>query len=83
MKNKFNDIYTAELHLALMNGYYPENLDIKVGGVYLVLFSVLRTKKGPVLIYNYMYYPQAFVNSMLAYLINRDASYRERLLYQA
>ena len=44
-KIKFDRFYTPELHLTLLNGEYPDNQDPNVGGVYLVMFRVLRTNK--------------------------------------
>jgi hypothetical protein len=62
---KFNAIYTPGLHLALMQGKYPEHMDVSIG-IYLVMFRVFRTEKnGNILIYNYIYYPEVFVNSLL------------------
>lgn len=83
MRNvKFNAIYTPGLHLALLEGKYPEQMDVSTG-IFLVMFRVFRTEKnGDILIYNYIYYPEVFVKSLLWFLVNRGGDYTESLFYR-
>lgn len=63
---KIDKYYTPELHNALVSS----TLKDKSGGIYLLCFRVLK-KGGNIVIYNYIYYPRIFVNSLLNYLLTK------------
>jgi len=56
-------LYNTDLHYALAEGNLKNSPNSK-GGVYLVMFRVLK-KNDNVLVYNYVYYNKLFINSLL------------------
>lgn len=62
-------LYNPILHRSLRSGELEPN---KYVGIYLVVFRVLKTKNGNVVIYHYIYYPGIFTDSMLMYLITKN-----------
>jgi len=62
-------LYNTDLHYALAEGNLKNSPNSK-GGVYLVMFRVLK-KNDNVLVYNYVYYNKLFINSLLYYLTNK------------
>lgn len=63
--NNFNNVYSPNLHKSLFEG---KLLDNDTTGIYLVVFRLLK-KDSRILVYNYIYYPNIFVNSLLHYLV--------------
>ena len=61
---------TPELKEALLLGKLPYNLEPKRRkGLYIVLFRVLNNKSTEnILVYNYIYYSELFIDSFLLYL---------------
>ena len=79
--------YSGALHASLEEGSFCKifNKDNYVGGVYLVKFGAFPSNKSKVvhsthnynkdnsveLVYNYVYYPSIFINSIVGYLLTR------------
>ena len=79
--------YSGALHASLDQGSFCNafNKDIYVGGVYLVKFAAFpvhnnkgvksihnpHKDNGIELVYNYIYYPSIFINSIVGYLLTR------------
>jgi DNA-dependent RNA polymerase len=62
----YENFYTIKLHKALWEGSYKSDC-----GVYLVVFRLLN-KDSNILVYNYVYYPDIFINSVLYYIIRKN-----------
>lgn len=61
---KYSTLYSATLHNALAHGRLIDNVaDTKVD-VYLIVFRVKKDNNR--LVYNHVYYPDIFTNSLLA-----------------
>lgn len=63
-----HSFYPKDLQNALATGKYKKDNN---EGVYLVSLRVLKKDKN-ILVYNYIYYPDIFVNYILGYLIIRE-----------
>jgi len=80
--NKFNnyyDYYSSLLHNSLRAGKLQDDNDT---GIYLVIFRVIGQQDKRQIVYNYIYFPKIFINSLLCYFItkenfNRSIIYRE------
>lgn len=60
------------MHKAILEGFYKSD-----SGVYLVVFRVLN-KNSNVIVYNYIYYLDVFINSLLYFLLRKNnLVYRE------
>lgn len=73
---QYGNFYTFELHQAILKGFY-----ISDSGVYLVVFRVLN-KHSNVLVYNYIYYPDVFINSLLYYLLRKNNNFKNSMVYR-
>lgn len=69
------NFYTAKLHIALNQGEYKSE-----SGVYLVSLRLLH-KDSNIIIYNYVYYPDIFVNNILYFLIQKN-NFSKSLIYR-
>ena len=72
---EYGNFYTFKLHQAILEGFYKSN-----SGVYLVVFRALN-KDSDVLVYNYIYYPDVFINSVLYYLLLKN-NFKNSLVYR-
>ena len=63
----YENFYTLKLHKALAEGSYQSE-----SGIYLVVFRVLN-KESNIIVYNYIYYPYIFINSVLHYFIRKNS----------
>lgn len=73
---KSYNFYPGYLHLSLVSGSLFKGddrinitSDIISNNIYLVTFRAYKTNKGIELVYNYMYYPYVFTDSVLGYLL--------------
>lgn len=72
---EYGNFYTFKLHKAILEGFYKSD-----SGVYLVVFRVLN-KNSNVLVCNYIYYPDVFINSLLYYLLRKN-NFKNSLVYR-
>jgi len=83
--NKFvtYDFYNPALHRSLEEGSFCKdfNPDIYKGGVYLVMFRAFPKDNQIELVYNYLYYPSLFINSLIGYLYTRT-DFRNSYLFK-
>lgn len=76
---KSTAIYTKELHHAILTGKLPADLKNK-GGVYLLVLRTLKNNSNSI-VYSYIYYPDLFTDSLLAYLITKT-NFEESFLFK-